>query len=128
MLHLLDIRYQVEERNLARITTSGPSVVVANHPFGIVEGLILVAVLEPVRPDSKLVANAVLGGLGELRGSLILVNPFETPDALRENLPGLREALRWLSRGGLLPRRLMCLEVGCRRATGPTPSKATSSG
>jgi putative hemolysin len=102
MLHLLDIRYQVEERDLARITTSGPSVVVANHPFGIVEGLILVAVLEHVRPDSKLVANAVLGGLGELSGSLILVNPFETPDARRENLAGLREALRWLSRGGLL--------------------------
>ncbi|HMF76034.1 MAG TPA: hypothetical protein VK604_10265, partial [Bryobacteraceae bacterium] len=42
MLRNLDIRYHVEPSDLQRIPASGSALVVANHPFGILEGLILV--------------------------------------------------------------------------------------
>jgi len=55
-----------------------------------------------VRPDSKILANSVLGGIGELRAKLILVNPFGSAAAHKQNLAPLREAHEWLSGGGLL--------------------------
>src|SRR5271169_2972044 len=55
MLELLDIRYEVEERDRARIPAQGACVIVANHPFGIVEGLVLAVVLERVRPEWKII-------------------------------------------------------------------------
>ncbi|HEV3200237.1 MAG TPA: GNAT family N-acyltransferase [Bryobacteraceae bacterium] len=102
LLDFLDIRLDVQEADLLRVPANGPIVAVANHPFGIVEGLVLLALLGRVRPDSKILANSLLGAIAELRASLILVNPFETREAHRQNLAPLREACRWLSGGGLL--------------------------
>jgi putative hemolysin len=102
MLELLDIRFWVDEGDLERIPAQGPAMIVANHPYGIVEGLILMAMLDRVRQDLKILANSLLGGIPELREQMILVNPFETPTAQNENRAPLRAALDWLAGGGLL--------------------------
>jgi putative hemolysin len=102
LLRLLDISFAIEPADLQRIPATGPAIAVANHPFGIVEGLILGALLDQVRPDWKILANSMLRGVGELRANLVLVNPFNTPGAHRQNLAPLREARAWLSGGGLL--------------------------
>ena len=102
LLYNLDISFAVAEGDIARIPASGPAIVVANHPYGIVEGLILAALLDRVRPDSKILANSMLGAITEMRDRMILVNPFETPDAHAGNLAPVREVFKWLSRGGLL--------------------------
>ena len=102
LLDFLQIRFAVAEADLLRIPTSGPVVAVANHPFGMVEGLVLAALLDRVRPDWKILANSLLGGIAALRDHLILVNPFETRDARKENLAPLRDAHTLLKRGGLL--------------------------
>src|SRR5262245_60043699 len=41
LLDLLDIRFAIDQQDLLRIPARGPAVAVANHPFGIVEGLVL---------------------------------------------------------------------------------------
>src|SRR4051794_18776302 len=46
LLDALDIRFNLDEVDRKRIPSTGPAVVVANHPYGIVEGLILAAVLD----------------------------------------------------------------------------------
>jgi putative hemolysin len=76
--------------------------VVANHPFGIVEGLILTALFGSLRQDARILANSMIAGIPELRSQLILVNPFETSTARRQNIAPLRTTLEWLSQGGLL--------------------------
>jgi putative hemolysin len=101
-LQLLDIRFAVDDGDLARFPSTGPAVVVANHPYGIVEGLILMALLDGVRPDYKLVANSLLAGVSEVRGQTILVNPFDAPEASAQNRAPLRECMEWLSAGSLL--------------------------
>ncbi len=101
MLRNLGITYQVAEGDCERLPVSGPTLVVANHPFGLLEGLRLLNLLEGVRPDYRIVANGVLAAFPPLRERVIFVNPFEER-ALDENRKGLRASLEWLSKGGLL--------------------------
>ena len=102
LLESLDIRFRVDDGDLERIPARGPAIIVANHPYGIVEGLIFMAMIDRVRQDLKILANSLLGGIPELREQMILVNPFQTPTAQNENRAPLRAALDWLTGGGLL--------------------------
>jgi putative hemolysin len=102
LLEALQIRFEVERADLARIPRQGAALVVANHPFGIVEGLIVPVLLGSVRDDYRIVANSILASLGGLRDVLVPVNPFETTQAHVENRRPLRACLEWLSRAGLL--------------------------
>ncbi len=102
VLDVLGVRVGVTSEDLARIPKSGPLVVVANHPFGAVEGLILLHLLHKVRPDVRVMANFLLGVFPEFHEKLIAVDPFERPGAVRANVRPLRESLRWLQQGGVL--------------------------
>jgi putative hemolysin len=102
LLEELGVHYEVSPSDLARIPKDGPVVVTANHPFGAVEGIILAAVLRSVRPDVKVMANFLLGGIPELRDLFILVDPFARQTSTYANVRGLREALTWLKQGGML--------------------------
>ena len=102
LLQELGVHYEVSPGDLARIPRDGPVVVTANHPFGAVEGIILVAVLRSVRPDVKVMANFLLGSIPELRDLFILVDPFARQTSTYANVRGLREALTWLKQGGML--------------------------
>ena len=101
-LRALRVNFTVADADLARVPKRGPLVVVANHPFGAVEGLALLAMLLRVRPDVRVMANYLLERLPQLREQLISVDPFARPDSTRSNLRPLREALRWVQQGGAL--------------------------
>lgn len=102
LLGQLDIRFAVVPRDLKQIPERGGAIVVANHPHGIVEGLILTALLDSVRSDYKLVANSLLSKIDAMSDRTILVNPFRTPSANISNRAPLRRCLQWLKDGGLL--------------------------
>ncbi|WP_432735449.1 lysophospholipid acyltransferase family protein [Maridesulfovibrio sp. FT414] len=101
-LKLLGVNTELDERQLSGIPKSGPSVVVANHPFGVVEGLFLLRMLMTVRPDVKIMANFMLGMIPEMREHLVAVDPFGRRDSQRGNISGLKEAMKWVKGGGLL--------------------------
>jgi putative hemolysin len=100
----LGVDLRVADADLARIPKSGPVVVVANHPFGAIEGVALVRALKRVRPDIKILANFLLGRIPELREFFLYVDPFAIKGSARANANaiGLRRALSWLADGGLL--------------------------
>lgn len=98
----LDIRWEVSETDRSRIPRQGPAIVVANHPFGGVEGLVLIDLLKSIRPDVKVMANHILARIPQLRDVLILVDPFGRPQSAKANVRGLREAIRWVQGGGML--------------------------
>src|SRR5260370_15955422 len=102
VLDELGIGFAVDGSDLDRIPRCGPSVIVANHPFGIAEGLILMALLDRVRKDFKIVANSLLSGIAAIGSNTVLVNPFETSVGVQQNQRSLRDWLRWLAGGGLL--------------------------
>jgi len=101
MLRQLRISYEVQGTDKNRIPASGPALVVANHPFGMLEGLILVDMLERVRTDFRIVANGLLATTPALHEKVFFVNPFDDASAT-ENGKSLRLSLDWLRRGGML--------------------------
>ncbi|MBI4805714.1 MAG: lysophospholipid acyltransferase family protein [Desulfovibrio sp.] len=92
----------VTPEDIERIPKQGPLVVVANHPFGGMEGLLLAEMLHQARPDVKIMANYLLGHIRELRDMFILVDPFGTEKALGRNIAPLRESIAWLRDGACL--------------------------
>ena len=84
------------------LPAKGPCVVVANHPFGAVEGLILISQLLRSRPDMRIMANYLLTRIPQLQPLIIAVDPFERHSSVRSNIRPLREAIQWLKEGGVL--------------------------
>jgi putative hemolysin len=98
----MGIEIEVHPEGLARVPASGPLVVVANHPFGGVEGVVLASLLFQVRDDIRVLANHLLGNVPELRPLFVPVDPFGGSRAAEPNVRGLREAVRHLKGGGAL--------------------------
>ncbi len=101
-LDRLGVSLRLEGAGLAAIPSSGPLVVVANHPFGAVEGLILTHLLRLVRPDVRIMANHMLQMIPEMREHLIAVDPFGAADSTARNVSGLKQCLRFVRGGGCL--------------------------
>jgi putative hemolysin len=98
----LKIAYKVSAGDLASIPRTGPLLVVANHPFGGIEGLILASCLLGVREDTKVMANFLLGRIPELRELLFCVDPFQKKESAARNLKPLKDAMVWLREGHVL--------------------------
>ena len=101
-LDILQVRFELDERQLERIPRTGPAVVVANHPYGGLEGLFLIAQLQRYRSDSLFIANELLARIPEIREVLLPVDAFGGPRAASKNAKSLRAALKHVRSGGLL--------------------------
>lgn len=101
-LDLLDVRYGSEPRELEQIPDQGPLVVVANHPFGAVEGLVAGAILTRVRSDVRILGNYLLNRVAGIRYYIIPVDPFARVGIPTFNRKGLKQCLAWLQQGHAL--------------------------
>ena len=102
LLAEMRVELQVGEADQARVPSSGPVVVVANHPYGVLDGAILTVLLTRVRPDVKVLTNCLLADVPELQNHCIFVDPFHTDRSMESNRRALREALAWVQQGGML--------------------------
>lgn len=101
-LSALDRGYAVEAEEETRIPREGPLMVIANHPYGGLDGLILGSLLTRTRPDFKFLANELLRRIPELDRYVFPVEVFGTAAGARRNVTGLRASLQWLRQGGAL--------------------------
>jgi len=101
LLAEMRIDLRVHSADCARISASGPVVVVANNPHGVLDGALLTVLLNRVRTDFKLLTNFPLGDVPELRRNCIFVDPY-TDRSAASNRKALHEALAWLEQGGML--------------------------
>jgi putative hemolysin len=102
VLEAFSIRYDVGAEELSHIPPEGSAVVIANHPFGAIEGVIMAQLLGKLRPDIRIMANYHLQRIPQIKRLIISVDPFGGKNAVRRNTQPLREAIRWVKRGGLL--------------------------
>ncbi|AMV73693.1 GNAT family N-acetyltransferase [Desulfuromonas carbonis] len=102
LLGALSLRADCTRSDRERIPAQGGLLVIANHPFGAAEGLLLAHQLLQVRSDVRILANHLLNRIPQLKDLLIAVDPFGGPGAAPGNRQPLRQALRWLKEGGVL--------------------------
>lgn len=110
------VRFSMEDGALDRIPANGPAVVVANHPFGILDGLALGRLMSMRRKDFKIVAHSVFRRAPEIEAHLLPIDFAGTREAAALNLATRREALRFLDDGGAIA----IFPGGCV-STAPTP-------
>lgn len=103
-LEILGINYRVINGSLNTIPQTGATVVVANHPLGCVEGVILAELLLQVRSDVQILANHYLKTVPELDKLFIGVDVFtkNKEAAVKTNLSSMRTAHQHLEKQGLL--------------------------
>jgi putative hemolysin len=112
----LDLRVRTNADAIAAIPRHGPLVVVANHPFGVVDGLVLGYLISRVRGDFKILVHSALYRRPELRPYLLPIDFSETRAAVQANLQSRRTALR-----DLAARRTIAIFPGGGFATAPHP-------
>jgi putative hemolysin len=87
---------------LAAWPRTGPLVIVCNHPFGVIDGLAICALTARIRPDFRILTNAVLNRAEEIKPHLLPVDFAETREALSINLKSRAQARAHLAAGGVL--------------------------
>ena len=101
-LKTINVNYDILEGSLESIPTKGPVVIVANHPFGGIEGIIMLDLLQQRRSNVKVLANYVLERIPELRDLFIFVDPFGQESSMTKNIAPMRQMVRWLQRENIL--------------------------
>ena len=102
LLAEMQVGLNVGPADLARIPAFGATIVVANHPFGMLDGIALGALALRVRSDVKILANQILASIPELAPHCIFVDPFQGKGSKQANVAGLRQAVAHLRAGGML--------------------------
>ena len=105
ILQILGVKIEFDERELKNIPKEGSFIAIANHPYGGIEGLVLLKLLCTVRPDAKLMANFILKKIPNLSDYFIAVNPFENVDH-SSSISGIKNTLALLRDGtpiGIFP-------------------------
>ncbi|HXM00596.1 MAG TPA: lysophospholipid acyltransferase family protein [Rhizomicrobium sp.] len=98
----LDLKIVTNEDALARLPRAGALVIVANHPFGVLDGVIVCQLIARVRSDFRVLTNAVLNRADEVKQFLLPVDFSETKEALDTNLKSRAAAKQHLLAGGCL--------------------------
>ncbi len=101
-LSSMNVTVHADPSKLAKIPKTGPVIVVANHPFGGIEGLGLASLLLSIRPDTKFIVNYMLAKIPELKPLFFTVDPFENLKSVHQNAAALRRSTKWVKDGGLL--------------------------
>jgi len=105
ILRLVDVKVEISESDLKNIPLEGAFAAIANHPYGGIEGLILIKVLCTIRPDAKVMANFILKKIPNLSDFFVAVNPFENVEH-SSSISGIKTTLSLLKTGtpiGIFP-------------------------
>ena len=96
----LDVRYDAAA--LAAFPKTGPVVVVANHPYGVLDGIVIAWLVSKVRSDFLVLTNAILMRAPEVKRYILPVDFSETEEALKTNLASRAAARKQLEKGGVV--------------------------
>ena len=106
MIEQLGINFELIEDELNNIPGSGPFITVSNHPFGGIDGMLLIKLISPGRPEYKVVPDFLLKRIEPVSDNLFRDNPFENMKTGKSRGPGYQAIIQHLQQGhpvGLFP-------------------------
>lgn len=101
-IKLLDLRINFDEKVLESIPKTGPVVFIANHPYGVLDGIALTWLARKARPDVKVMANHILCKAPDTKDTLLPVDFSKSHEALKTNIKTRSTAIETLKNGGAI--------------------------
>lgn len=87
---------------LANIPRDGPLILIANHPYGILDGLMMGHILSQTRGDFRILAHRVFRKAEDINRIILPISFDETKEAVKLNLETRKTALNYLAEGGAI--------------------------
>ena len=101
-LDLLGINLLTKQSEIAKIPKKGSLVITANHPHGLVDGMVLAELIGKVRTDYKILTRSLLTGVKQIDQFMIPV-PFDHEEnSLKKSLEMRKSAMEHLEKGGVI--------------------------
>ncbi|MHA6262122.1 lysophospholipid acyltransferase family protein [Arenibacterium sp. CAU 1754] len=88
--------------SLANIPANGPLILIANHPYGILDGLMMGHILARTRGDFRILAHRVFRKADDLNQAILPISFDDTKEAVAQNVQTRKDALRYLGQGGAI--------------------------
>lgn len=97
LAHLnITLNYDVDKLTRV-IPKEGPFITVSNHPFGFLDGVIVLMMIGKIRPNFRAIANFLLSYFAPISDLFLTVNPFE--NAGPKGMGGTEKSLQQLQQG-----------------------------
>jgi len=102
MVERYGLSLDVVAGSLEMIPRDGPVVLIANHPYGILDGLMMGHILSSARGDFRIMAHQIFSRATDLSKVILPISFDESKEALALNLETRRMALDYLRQGGAI--------------------------
>jgi len=102
LIEILKVSYKIDDRDLKKIIKKGPFILVCNHPYGGLDGILLIKILSQVRPDLKVMTTFLLKKVNPISDFFLDVNSFEDCKDMEFGFEGVKGAFKHLKDGGCL--------------------------
>jgi putative hemolysin len=102
MVERYGLKLRIAGGSLSNIPAEGPVVLIANHPYGILDGLMMGHILAQARGDFRILAHRVFRKAEDINRIILPISFDDTKEALALNIETRKTALRYLSEGGAI--------------------------
>ncbi len=104
LLKDLNIKLRIDNQDVLDNLPEGAFITVSNHPFGALDGIILINVIGARRPDFKVMVNMVLNNITAMRPNFIAVDALASDDPKKKavSMQGIKSAIMQVRRGKAL--------------------------
>ena len=104
----IGVEYEVIGRERLEKLPDGPFITISNHPYGSIDGVMLVDLFGHIRPDFKVMVNRFLSRIGTLSDNFICVTPVgaERTAPTGDSIQGIKDSVAHVRGGhplGLFP-------------------------
>ena len=96
------VTIDIMQGELENIPVNQPLIVVANHPYGILDGLVMGSILAKSGANFKIIANAIFNKAYEIKDKILPISFKNNRDAISLNLQTRKNALTHLHRAGAI--------------------------